>query len=252
MTSPPDDAPDAAVRVTLKLGSETITANVTVPAKPVPLATLTPVFRGFAELVIDRAVQAEEARGRTISCCKGCGACCRQLVPISEFEARQIRDLVAELPEPRRTEVLARFAAARQRLAESGVLDKLLHPERFTNEELGPTSLGLEYFRLGISCPFLADESCSIHPERPIACREYLVTSPPENCATPESEQIEGLHLPRKVSAVINQIGADKSQRFARWVPLILAVEWAETHPDDQPPRSGVEWLREFFTELGK
>jgi Fe-S-cluster containining protein len=34
-------------------------------------------------------------------------------------------------------------------------------------------------------CPFLEDESCSIHPDRPLVCREYLVTSPAELCAGP-------------------------------------------------------------------
>ena len=207
---------DAEVRVTLKLGDETITASVRVPAAPVALGELTPVFRGFAEMVIDRAVKAEESRGRRVSCAAGCGACCRQLVPISEFEARHIRDMVDAFPEARREEIRRRFAAGRQRLAESGVLEKLVHPERFTNEELGPATLGLEYFRLRIACPFLEDESCSIHPERPIACREYLVTSPPEHCSAPEQERVEGVVLNRKVSAVINQLGTDKSRRFAR------------------------------------
>ena len=39
--------------------------------------------------------------------------------------------------------------------------------------------LGREYFQLGIPCPFLEEESCSIYHDRPITCREYLVTSPP-------------------------------------------------------------------------
>ncbi|HEY5241787.1 MAG TPA: YkgJ family cysteine cluster protein [Polyangiaceae bacterium] len=30
-----------------------------------------------------------------------------------------------------------------------------------------------------VSCPFLEEESCSIHPDRPPICREYLVTSSP-------------------------------------------------------------------------
>ena len=49
--------------------------------------------------VVGVAVEDAVAEGETISCKKGCGACCRQLVPISQVEARRIRDLVEAMPE---------------------------------------------------------------------------------------------------------------------------------------------------------
>ena len=48
------------------------------------------------------------ARGEAISCKAGCGACCRQLVPVSETEAHHLRDVVEAMPEPRRAAVTAR------------------------------------------------------------------------------------------------------------------------------------------------
>src|SRR5262249_20241959 len=143
------------------------------------------------------AVKAVEEKGKTISCKAGCGACCRQLVPISETEARRIADLVEELPEPRRAVVRQRFADARRRLEESGMLDKLLHHENWSDDAF--RAIGIGYFNLGIPCPFLDDESCSIHPDRPITCREYLVTSPAENCAHPTATNIDWVPLAGKV-----------------------------------------------------
>ena len=35
-----------------------------------------------------------------------------------------------------------------------------------------------------------------------------------------------------------------------RWVPLILAPEWAEAHPDEPPPQPGPELLRELLGHL--
>ncbi len=35
----------------------------------------------------------------------------------------------------------------------------------------------------------------------------------------------------------------------ATWVPLVLALEWAEAHPEG-PPRPGPGLLREFFEQL--
>jgi hypothetical protein len=39
-------------------------------------------------------------------------------------------------------------------------------------------------------------------------------------------------------------------ERFIRWVPLILAPEWADAHPDQTPPRPGPELLKELFEHL--
>jgi Fe-S-cluster containining protein len=236
------------ITVELSIAGTRLKGQIPVSTGPTRPRELLPVFRGLAESVIAIGVKAVEDEGQAVSCKKGCGACCRQLVPISECEAYQLRDLIDGLPEPRRTEVRARFAEARRRLEEAGLLDKLLHPERFSDDELRPA--GLEYFHQGIPCPFLDEESCSIHPERPIACREYLVTSPAENCARPTAETVRCVPLPVKVSGAVSRLDLDPAARFVRWVPLIVAPEWAESHPDAAPPRPGPEVLREFFDRL--
>jgi Fe-S-cluster containining protein len=236
------------LRLELKIAGQPVQMAMDVPTGRVKEREMIPVFRDVAEKVVDLAVKGVEAKGEHVSCQKGCGACCRQLVPIAEMEARQLLDLVADLPEPRRSEVRARFAEARRRLEEAGMLDKLLHPEQFSDHELRP--LGVEYFHLGIPCPFLEDESCSIHPERPISCREYLVTSPAENCARPSPETVRCVPLPGKVSSALYRLQVDPTSRFVRWVPLVLALEWAESHPDEPPRRPAQELLREFFQRL--
>ena len=234
----------------LNIGGLKVKAAMTVPTRPVPLSDLLPILRTLAGTVVDQAVAEVTKDGLTVSCRKGCGACCRQLVPISEIEARQLRDHVAALPEPRRAEVRGRFAEAKRRLDESGLLAKLAHPEQFSDVELKADDLGLEYFGLGIPCPFLEDESCSIHAVRPIACREYLVTSPAEHCASPTAETVKVVPLAGRVSTAVSMIGVTAPRRFLRWVPLILAPEWADSHPDDLPRRPGPEWLRELFQRL--
>jgi Fe-S-cluster containining protein len=238
----------AATTLELVVAGERLRLEVQVPAGPTPRAALLPLYRSIAEFVVDTAVKAVEERGQRVSCCKGCGACCRQLVPISEPEARLLRDLVMDLPEPRRSLVERRFHEARNRLAEAGLLDRLEHPDRYSNEELA--SLGMEYFRLGIACPFLEDESCSIHPDRPIACREYLVTSPAEECSRPGALQVRGVPLPLKVSNAVSRMDVSPQARFARWTPLILSLSWADEHPDEPPLRPGPELVGEFWHHL--
>ena len=69
-------------------------------------------------------------------------------------------------------------------------------------------SLGLRYFALGIPCPFLEAESCSIYTERPLVCREFLVSSPPENCAAPTAETVQVIPVEPKVSTALAALGA--------------------------------------------
>jgi Fe-S-cluster containining protein len=225
--------------------------QMTVPTGPTRLRYLLPMVQSFTNSVVDLTVKAVEEQGEKISCKKGCGACCRQLVPISATEARQLRDLVEQMAEPRRSEVRARFADARRRLAEAGILDRLLRRDQWTDKEAAP--LGIEYFRAGVPCPFLEEESCSIHPERPLACREYLVTSPAENCARPTPETVKCVPMPFKVwTAVARFDDPAPGARAIRWVPLVLALEWAEAHPEEPPPRPGPELVHKLIENLSR
>jgi hypothetical protein len=152
------------------------------------------------------------------------------------------------LPEPRRSEIRRRFAEARRRLQESGLLARLESADRPSGKELRP--FGLEYFSQRIACPFLEDESCSIYADRPMACREYLVTSPAAHCADPTPERVRCVPMPGKVSNAVAQADRPASDRAIPWVPLILAPEWAETHAAEPGPRPGPEWLRAVFERL--
>ena len=230
------------------IGQQRVAAKFTVSQGPTSPRELIPIMQAMTDLVVSVAVEGEAQAGRTISCAAGCGACCRQVVPIAPTEARQIADLIDGLPEPRRSEIRERFAAAVERLTKARLIDELRHPERVGDEQVIP--FGLAYFQLGIACPFLEEESCSIHADRPLACREHLVTSPPAHCAQPELGAVQGVHLNAKVSRVVRQMDRQARGATASWVPLILAPEWVANHPDEPSPRPGPELLQEFIERL--
>ncbi len=242
-------AKSVTIDVALSAADWEMRAKLAVPAGTTTAAELLPLAQRLSDQMVAVAERALAEQGTSISCKKGCGACCRQLVPISEVEARRVRALVDELPEPRRSEIRGRFAEARRRLSEAGLLPSLLRPEEWTPDEY--RSLASRYFQERLACPFLEEESCSIHPDRPITCREYLVTSPAENCARPTPETISRVRLPLRVVNALARVDVPPTRPFLEsWVPLVLAPEWADTHSDQSPPRSGPEWLRELFRHL--
>ncbi len=230
-------------RATVVIGDEPVELELVVQAGPAATEDVLPIFQGLSDLFVARGVARAEAEGRTVSCRAGCGACCRQLVPISEPEARDLGRVVEAMAEPRRSHVRARFDAAISALAPAGLLERAMQPR-----EGEAPQLGLDYFAQGIACPFLEDEACSIHPDRPLACREYLVTSPAENCRSPNAKAIQMVTLGGDPSLALIKASAEATENG--WMPLVLALRFAEQAPPSSRDRSGPEILREVIGRL--
>jgi Fe-S-cluster containining protein len=235
-------------KVTLTVHGRRLDLTMSVPNAKVPASAMLPLFRKVAEDFLDMGIADGEAAGNQVSCQKGCGACCRQLVPISPIEAREIARVVQQMEPTRRATILQRFASARRRLRQEEMLEALSQPDQHSNEHM--RILGREYFQLGIACPFLEDESCSIYHDRPITCREYLVTSPPEHCAFPTAENISMVDLPAgPVWTAVARFDQSTGGRLP-WVPLILALEFAAASTDEPEKRPGKQWAQEFIARI--
>jgi len=235
--------------IALRVDGEPLALELTVPGGAATAQQLLSALRSLTDQLVDAATRKEEASGRIVSCRKGCGACCRQLVPIAPAEAHRLQKVVDALPKARRSDLLARFAEARKKLQSAGLLDTLQDFSPMAQERRW--TFGLAYFRLGIACPFLQDESCSIYHERPLACREYLVTSPVAHCAQPSASTIDCVPMPVKVSVALHRLESAQDTASTNWVPLIIALEWAQMHPEATPTISGPAQLESVFELLG-
>ena len=241
-----DNNPDALLTANIEFSVDgrAVSLQVQVPAGPVSPVRLLPLAHALTNTIVDMAV---EANPEPVSCGKGCGACCRQLVPISTIEARAISALVQAMEEPRRSALMARFDDACRRMEAAGLMDRLRNMSRGTREELN--AFGLDYFHRGVPCPFLEDESCSIHLDRPVICREFLVTSEARHCADPSPQTIRRIELGVHVSRALPALEAPEVAPAMPWIPLILALEWTESHPEDTE-RPGPELLQALFGRL--
>ncbi|MBS0525169.1 MAG: YkgJ family cysteine cluster protein [Proteobacteria bacterium] len=215
----------------LKVGDLSIAHPITVPSGPVAATAVLPALQGLVNAVVEAA-----ETGRTISCRKGCGACCRQLVPVSRTEGEALLALVEAMPRERRKAVRARFAAAAATITAAGLAERGTRSDR---------EMSVAYFALGVPCPFLEEESCSIHPDRPLVCREYLVTSPAELCAGPRQEGVTPVPVP-KLSLAARRL-QDESET---WFPLALLMAWSRTARMPAKRRPGTEWVQRFLRGL--
>src|SRR5215211_7890474 len=215
----------------LTMGDLRIAHPITVPNAAVPAAEIVPALQGLVNAVVEAA-----ERDKAISCRKGCGACCRQLVPVSRTEGERLLQVMDAMPAERRELLKTRFAAAEAAIEAAGLKDRQGRSDR---------ELSTAYFALGVPCPFLEEESCSIHPERPLVCREYLVTSPAELCAGPKQEGVTPVAVP-KVSMAARGLQEDADD----WFPLAMLMAWARTRPRKVTRRAGPEWMQRFLKRL--
>ena len=244
----------------LDMLGETRVFPVTVPlGERVPLDLLSPAHElahHATRVVVDQAL----AHGRTISCRASCGACCRQLVDISVIEAVSLADMVAAMPRERQRTVRQRFADALRCLEAVGLLDPGLPKGQRTLQveiegdakpDVIAKTLGRRYFAQGIPCPFLENESCGIHPERPLVCREYHVTSPPEHCAQLYDAQVDSVQPPLHMSSVLGRTAGRLSGAQTWTIPLVLSLEWSEANGHQlRPGFDGMEMFKTLIREI--
>lgn len=241
------DGREHLLPIPFQLGEQTITG-------------LLPFAQQLTNELTTLSIAKVESEGKKISCQMGCGACCRQLVAISLVEAQDLARVVSEMPPERQAVIRERFAKGIAKLEATGLLDakEAKGNRNLIDTEPGSTQSSIpriakNYFDQGVACPFLENESCGIYPDRPLVCREYHVTSPPERCAriyqigvdpVPVSRHI-GEHLARTAHAV-----AGLPQQM---IPLLLSLEWSAAHPGAAAEKhEGIDLVRALVSEISQ
>jgi len=82
---------------------------------------------------------------------------------------------------------------------------------------------------LGLPCPFLKQDACSIHSTRPVACREHLVVTPPSRCASLDGGA-EVVAFPVSLHHALTLVGAWLLGGAPVSIPLARALDWYKAH----------------------
>jgi Fe-S-cluster containining protein len=230
------DAPDTRRRnpqgliVDLQTPFGRLRGNLALPDEPMRLAEIAWNAMTLDDGLIGLAVASEERLGRKVSCRKGCSACCRHAVPLSPPEAWLLRDLVVSFAPEQKGKILERFANIKDRLDQEGFGRRSL-PHSASMDEV--QALGLDYFRLGLACPFLDEDTCLIYPQRPYSCRTHLVTSPAEYCSEPDLYAVKPVQMAISLTEILSKLAARLMGGDPFVIPMVLALDWAEEHKEE-------------------
>lgn len=209
--------PEGKLRTTLRI-----------PGEPMRLADLARSVLGLDDEIVGKAVKKQLPVVGAPSCQKGCASCCDQLVPISIPEAFLIHDLVSAMSNARQEAVLTRFIAAEEVLEGIGI-------DSYSIANSGDQSvrqLLVQYHRSGTTCAFLENGACSIYMSRPTACREYLVSSPAENCAKIGEELVTRIPVSIRMAQALSGVAARVLGNEPLLLPLAFAINWAENNEE--------------------
>ena len=235
-------------KFTLRLGKNTYNCDIEMPAGPTRVVDVLPILNSVVRLVVDSAVEETTDEGKTITCKAGCGACCRQPVPVSLHEAEALLKVIAGMEPERRARVQGRFEEGIRKLGDAGLIEGLAGIQAL--DDAARRELALKYFALGVACPFLEEESCSIYEHRPMRCREYLVTSPAEHCASPSPETVKMVQLKGAPSQALYRLAAGDGKGEAEVVVMTLLPEW-KGPVDPKPTVEAPRILQTFLQLLG-
>jgi len=232
----PDPSPlpsSVSVALKLRIFGEPVEINAEVASGQIRADEVLPLLRQIDDAAIDRAAGRSEAEGKPISCCRGCSACCRaQPVPITPAEAYALTLLVENLPQPRQSEVRARFADRVRRLFDEGLAQVYLDRDpNLTRDQA--RDVARRYFAMGLICPFLEDDACGIYHERPFVCRQCLVTSPAALCVNPFDNAVEVLPIPIAPAGAFQNVTTQLLGRKQFTIPLTLALEYVARHREE-------------------
>ncbi len=235
------------IEIDLKTRYGHVQGKLAIPPLPIRLSELAYSFLSMDERLIQMASTADTKAGNKISCAKGCSACCSQLVPISPAEAFMLFEMVRSFPLNRKTAILEKFAQTNNRLGMADFEERYLSLKQ---DKHRVEKMGREYQRLGLPCPFLEEDACSIHPNRPTACREFLATTPASNCIDPFLSEVRSVPLAVSLTECLSKLSAIVMGGEPQVIPLTLALNWAAENQDLGRQTFEAKYLLETLVEL--
>jgi Fe-S-cluster containining protein len=240
------------IEFSIGIGDASLGFQSYVPAGQTNLTQILPAVQSIENAILGAVFQGVEEEGRHISCKASCASCCRQMVPISIFEAESLANWIRTLPDDQQEILRGRFQFVLESLSKSGMIDRLVTEDWFSNSR-ATQEMAVEYLHQWLACPFLVNENCTIHPIRPLSCREYLVTSPPENCADPATLPVDGVRLPLKLSRALYRMGIEVDGGSRGWIPLVFLFAWMKGNftPGESYTGAGPEVFYEFLKRVG-
>jgi Fe-S-cluster containining protein len=192
------------------------------------LADIVPLATAVSEKIQHVITDNISANGQRIPCQAGCCTCCRFIIPLSVPEVFRMREYVFSRTTFEKNLIIRSFLlAARKVFQQKPPYFILDNPKNSEKSNIASKKLSDWYLKLNLYCPFLCDGLCTAYEDRPVACREHLVTGSSRGC---RGQKIKAKVVPIPVSMVdvLGKLTAELEGAMEEAVMLPLAFLWYE------------------------
>ena len=218
------------------------------------LSDIVPVARAFSSRIAQSVIDASEQAGEPITCHKGCSACCSYLVPLSIPEAFRLRQEVLCLPAAQREAILQSSIDSAMQILDRKLARKITDELPQTDERIAANRISRWYAGLRLVCPFLSGGLCEWYAQRPLACREHVVSGPASLCAGSWSDMQHVVETPVSGLEALAELTGELENSCIEAIMLPFALAWAEDNIERSertwPTRQMVERFFEILSTM--
>jgi len=224
---PARDAIRQPINFELKLFGRSLCFQLDVPDAAFSLSDIVPMASTISDRITGAVIDKFQSDGFQISCKKGCSSCCSYLVPLSIPEVFQLEEIILAKGKSKSRQLMRNcLLAARSILKHKP--PEILSCGAGGRPEQGPVDINAVadwYSNLKIKCPFLLNGTCMVYEQRPLVCREHLVTVLPRLCE--EKDGIaRALDMPIRVSTALSRLTGELEGKDTEAVLLPLIPAW--------------------------
>ncbi len=195
-------------------------------------AEIVPLARELADRIVARTAESLSEQGTPVVCGKRCTACCRYLVPLSVPEVFRLTGELLDMPADDGSPILLSSIEAAKTIIESRPQFEgpgECPPEQAAARDFMEDVNGW-YSALELDCPLLRDGICTVYNNRPLACREHIVTGSAAPCRPGPDYEPHVVTLPVSVLDCLAELAAELEGGEVESVMLPLALPWAQSN----------------------
>ena len=207
------------------------------------LSDLIPLAWALSDVIMSETINHARTLGKRTSCQQKCSACCGYLVPLAIPEVIRLFDEIQALPAQRSREMWGNSLSVAGRLLNNDACE-------VPNGETTLENLGVWYSDKQVTCPFLENDLCTIYDQRPLACREYLVTTSPQCCRTDSEAVVEKLELPLSILECLGEVAADLEGTAVEGIMLPLILPWVLKNRERTQRRWSAQTMAQRFLDV--
>lgn len=201
------------------------------------LSDIVPLARTISTKQALTVLDSLSMNGQSVPCCKGCSACCNYLIPLSVPEVFCLREELLAMSADYSNRILQSCLDTAKRLLDN-------KPPIFSSKTSSKSArsrigrIGKWYAGLKLACPFLSDRLCILYEQRPIACREHIVTGSSVSCKIGQRGEPNVVPIPVSILEAVCQLTAELENLDKEAIMMPLAFAWA----GDNLPRADRTW----------